>query len=157
MGSAIFLFLNVEFTDSSLKMSRTVKKSIEPFLIYLFSVQIHNQHLQKPIIKNPPTNPLSVGRSVRIPVKAKSIMKIWNSLGVFFSYIIYYKIYLYFCNGYLKVQNLFSVWFIFKKTYVWWWQFSQYSYTSKKKFEKNHPYERSQEHLFRIITMPKIY
>ena len=131
--SAIFLFLNVQFfTDSSSKMSRTVKKSIKRFIqiqyviafwsvilepafliylfIYLFSVQIRNQHLPKPTFKNSPTNPPFVGRPVRIRVKAKSITKIWNSSRVFFFLILFIiKYYLYFCNAYLEVPNLFSV------------------------------------------------
>ena len=52
-----FLFLTIKFTDLSLKMSRTAKKSTK-----------------------------------RIPVTAKNATKVWNSLAVFFSYIIYYKI-----------------------------------------------------------------
>ena len=103
LGSAIFLFLNVEITDSSSKKFQEIHPNsvcnpilvaiLEPYsFIYLFSVQIRNQHLRKPEIKNPPTNPPSVNTSIRIPVKAKSIKKIWNSSRVFFSYIIYYKI-----------------------------------------------------------------
>ena len=115
--SAILLFLNVKFTDSSSKMSRTVKKSIKRFIqiqyiiafwsvtlepafliylfIYLFSVQIRNQHLPNPTFRNSPTSPPFVGRWVRIPLKAKSKYKNENIKfleSVFFSYIIYYKI-----------------------------------------------------------------
>ena len=100
LGSAIFLFLNVEFTDLSLKMSRNVKKSIERFIqiqyVIAFQSPYWNRHFlfiyfQFKFIISIFKNPLSVSRSVRIAVKAKSITKIWNSLGVFFSYIIYYK------------------------------------------------------------------
>ena len=73
-------------------MVRHIGTAISYLFIYLFSVQIRNQHLPKPTFKNSPTNPPSIGRSVRISVKAKSITKIWNSPRVFFSYIIYYKI-----------------------------------------------------------------
>ena len=72
-GSAIILFLNVEFTDSASNMSKTVQKLTRNsskfsmnsyycrpywnrhflFLIDLFSGQIRNQHPQKPTIEGP--------------------------------------------------------------------------------------------------------
>ena len=108
MRSAIFLFINVEFTDSSSKMSKTVQKNINRFIEIQYVIAFWSAILEPPflisliiyfqfrfvisIFQNPLTNPPSVGRSVRIPVNAKTITKVWNSSRVFFSYIIYYKI-----------------------------------------------------------------
>ena len=136
VGYAIFSFLNVEFTDSSSKMSRTVKKVKKAihlnsvwihilvchigtaisylFIYFQFTFVISNfKNSQLPNIKiSEVRNDVRVcykgilkyhksrlgwgrnfvGKSVRIPVIAKNIMKVWNSSGVFFSYIIYYKI-----------------------------------------------------------------
>ena len=52
--------------------------------------------------------------------------------SVFFLILFIIKYYLCFCNGYLEVGNVFSVQFIFKKTYEWWWQFSHYSNITMK-------------------------
>ena len=67
----------------------------------------------------------SVGRSVRIPVKAKSITKRWNSSGVFFLILFIIKYYPYFFNG---EEQTFVRYNLFKKTsYEWRWQFPHYS------------------------------
>ena len=54
----------------------------------------------------------------RIPVTAKNATKVWNSLAVFFSYIIYYKILIFFYNGYLKSLNFIFGIIYFNKHYT---------------------------------------
>ena len=91
-------------------MVRHIGTAISHVFIYLFSVQIRNQHLPKPKFKNPPSvpsEPRYVGSNPSESKKYNENMKFLKS--VFFLILCIVKYYLYFCNGYLEVQNLFSV------------------------------------------------